>query len=121
MNMSNPAAPRRGEIWLVDFNPTIGSEISKCRPAVVVGIDAVGKLPLRIVVPVTDWKDNYALFVWFTRLDPTAANGLSKTSGADAFQVKSVSLDRFQKRLGRVTPGQLKNIVDAIAICIGVS
>lgn len=48
-----PPKPKRGEIWLVDFDPTTGSEIGKRRPAVVVGIDGVGRLPLRIVVPVT--------------------------------------------------------------------
>ncbi len=74
-----PAKPRRGEIWLVDFDPTVGSEIAKRRPAVVVSDDTIGKLPLRIVVPVTDWKEHYVSIVWFTKLDPTAASCLSKT------------------------------------------
>ena len=112
--------PKRGEVWLIDFDPTIGSDVAKYRPAVVVGVDSIGKLPLRIVVPVTDWQDRYNAFLWFTKIEPASGNGLNKTSGADAFQVKSVSLDRFGKEMGRVTPAQLKNIVDAIALCIGV-
>jgi len=112
--------PKRGEVWLVDFDPKVGAEAAKCRPAVVVGENSIGRLPLRIVVPVTDWKDRYDAFVWFTKLIPTPGNGLSKDSGADAFQVKSVSISRFGRRLGRVTPGQLRDIVDAIALCIGV-
>jgi mRNA interferase MazF len=46
--------PKRGEIWLVDFDPAMSAEIRKVRPAVVVSLDAIGRLPLRIVVPITD-------------------------------------------------------------------
>lgn len=119
MDTGDGGRPRRGEIWLVDFDPAAGSEIAKRRPAVVVNDDAVGRLPLRIVVPITDWKERYGDFVWFTRLEPTPENGLVKVSGADSFQVKSISIRRFQRRVGRVTAWQIQNIVDAIALCIG--
>lgn len=52
--------PSRGEIWRVQFDPQVGEEIGKIRPAVVVSISSVGRLPLRIVVPITDWKVRYA-------------------------------------------------------------
>ena len=48
--------PKRGEVWLVDFDPAIGAEIQKVRPAVIINVDSIGRLPLRMVVPVTDWK-----------------------------------------------------------------
>ena len=51
--MTTPT-PRRGEVWLVDFNPQVGAEIAKARPAVVLNLDHVGRLPLRIVAPLTD-------------------------------------------------------------------
>ncbi|ACB53253.1 putative PemK-like protein [Crocosphaera subtropica ATCC 51142] len=38
--------PKRGEIWLVNFDPTLGSEIRKTRPAIVISSDAAGKLPI---------------------------------------------------------------------------
>jgi len=41
----------RGEIWEVEFRPAVGAEIRKMRPAVVVNVPEVGRLPLRIVVP----------------------------------------------------------------------
>jgi mRNA interferase MazF len=53
----------------------VGAEIQKLRPAVVVSVDAVGRLPLRIVVPVTDWKPVYAAFPWFVRLPPPQLTG----------------------------------------------
>lgn len=46
----------RGEVWLVNLDPTIGREINKIRPAVIVNNNAVGILPLKIIVPITDWK-----------------------------------------------------------------
>lgn len=66
--MAAVPTPRRGETWLVDFDPAVGSEIRKVRPALVVSLDAVGRLPLRLVVPITDWKSHYAGFPWFTLL-----------------------------------------------------
>lgn len=113
------AQPSRGEIWLVRFNPQIGAEIEKMRPAVVVSIDAVGRLPLRIVVPVTAWSNDYVQTPWMIHLKPTGGNGLTKESAADAFQVKSVSLRRFDRRLGRVSAEQLDEITQAVALCIG--
>lgn len=44
----------RGEIWRVNLDPTIGAEIRKSRPVVIVGDDRIGKLPLRVIVPLTD-------------------------------------------------------------------
>jgi PemK-like, MazF-like toxin of type II toxin-antitoxin system len=62
--------PQRGEIWLVNFDPTVGTEIRKTRPAVVVSSDAVGRLPIKLVAPVTDWKEHFASNIWHVRIDP---------------------------------------------------
>ena len=118
--MATVRAPKRGDIWLIDFDPSLGAEIQKIRPAVVISLDTVGRLPLRLVVPVTDWKPQYANYPWFVELPASAANGLAKDSGADAFQTKSVSLSRFVDRLGEVTPAELDEIAEAIALCVGV-
>lgn len=112
--------PRRGDIWLIDFDPSVGAEIQKIRPAVVISMDNIGRLPLRLVVPITDWKAHYSSFPWFVELPATSTNGLSKDSGADAFQTKSISLSRFVDRLGEVTASQLDEVAEAIALCVGV-
>src|SRR5436190_21512399 len=100
-----------GEIWLVKFDPAKGAEIQKLRPALVVSLDSIGRLPLRIVVPITDWKVNYTGYPWFTQLVADRHNGLDKDSGADAFQTKSVSIARFDRRIGAISETQL----DAVA------
>ena len=80
MNQENPA---RGEIWLIDFNPTKGAEIKKQRPAVVISSDALGKLPLKLVAPVTEWKQAFMENIWHVRIKPSKENGLSKDSAVD--------------------------------------
>jgi mRNA interferase MazF len=72
--------PKRGEIWLVNLDPTVGAEIQKTRPAIVISSDYIGKLPLKLVVPITDWKNSFASDLWHIRLDPTDENGLTKPS-----------------------------------------
>jgi len=112
--------PERGDIWLVDLNPTRGAEISKCRTAVVVSCDGLARLPLHIIVPVTAWQPGFAAFPWFEKLSPTQKNGLSKESGADAFQIRSVSRDRFVKKVGTIPRTQLQDICLRVALCIGL-
>lgn len=112
-------SPNRGEVWMVQFDPQVAEEIGKLRPAAVMSVSGVGRLPLRIVVPLTDWKPHYSHYPWFVPVVPPPANGLSKDSGADAFQVKSVALRRFQTRLGALTPSQADEIAAAIALCVG--
>jgi mRNA interferase MazF len=105
---------QRGEIWLINLSPTLGAEMQKTRPAVIVNDDEVGILPLKVIVPITDWKDRYAQAPWMVRLEPSLENGLSKTSTADAFQVRSVSEQRFVNRLGRLPPDSMDAIGAAL-------
>jgi mRNA interferase MazF len=111
--------PRRGEVWLIRFDPTKGAEVGKTRPAVVMNIPAVGRLPLRMVVPITGWKDNWATTPWLIHILPGKRNGLTKASAADAFQAKSLSIERFQKRLGVLKADEVEQIAAAICLCVG--
>jgi len=113
-----PADPRRGEIWRVDLDPTRGDEMRKTRPAVVVSDNSLGRLRLRIIAPITDWKDAYAHYPWMIRLDPDQRNGLSKPSAADAFQVRSLSVDRLREPLGELSDEHVDAIAEAIALCV---
>jgi mRNA interferase MazF len=109
----------RGDVWDVEFKPAVGAEIQKIRPAVVMNVPEVGRLPLSIVVPVTEWKPAFAQFSWFVPLPPATENGLAKESGADAFQVKSVSEHRLVRKLGQITAVQVEQVAAAIALCVG--
>jgi mRNA interferase MazF len=93
---------KQNDVWLINLDPTVGEEIKKTRPAVIVNDDSLGKLPLKIIVPLTDWKSRYELAPWMIKIDPNNRNGLTKISSADCFQIRSVSKDRFVKRIGEL-------------------
>jgi mRNA interferase MazF len=109
----------RGEIWQVTFDPSIGEEIRKVRPAVIISADSMGLLALRVVVPLTGWQAEFALAPWMVRIDPSPQNGLTKSSAADAFQLKSLSTRRLIRRMGTITVGELDAIVRAAGRVIG--
>jgi mRNA interferase MazF len=101
----------RGEIWLINLDPTIGAEIKKSRPAVIVNVDEVGVLPLRIIVPITSWKSHYSKAPWLVKIEPTKQNGLEKISAGDAFQIRSLSSERFTYGIGGVDSATLLAIL----------
>ncbi len=105
----------QGEIWLVRFYPQIGSEISKLRPAVVISHNTIGRLPLKTIVPITDWKSNYAHYPWMINIKAGHSNGLSKTSAIDCFQVKNFSNERLVEKIGVIDNTLLKHIHQTVA------
>ncbi len=111
-------SPKRGEIWLVNLDPTVGSEIKKTRPAVIVSSDALGRLPLRLIAPITEWKDHFKASIWHVRIEPDAKNGLSKTSSIDALQLRGVDTARFTRKLGSLPSTLMEELVAAIAAVV---
>lgn len=105
---------KRGEIWLVNLDPTVGSEIQKTRQAVIVSSDLIGILPLKVIVPLTEWKERYANAPWMVRIDADDQNCLSKTSAADGLQIRSVSYQRLVKKVGVLQNTQMAQIVQAV-------
>lgn len=92
----------QNEIWMVEFYPKVGSEIAKLRPAVVVSSNEIGRLPLKTIVPITEWSAQYAHYPWMVKLEANAINGLSKISAVDCFQIKNFSHERFSEKLGTI-------------------
>ncbi|NJK54659.1 MAG: type II toxin-antitoxin system PemK/MazF family toxin [Pleurocapsa sp. SU_5_0] len=110
--------PKRGEVWLVNLDPTIGAEIQKTRPVVVISSDFIGKLPLKLVVPITDWKESFELNIWHIKLEPSTQNGLSKISATDVLQTRSVDKRRFIKQLGKISTSELSDLTCALAAIV---
>ena len=110
---------RRGEVWLVNFDPQIGEEIKKTRPAVVVSRNEVGRPRLFIVVPFTTSGASFQDSFWMVPVQKTPNNGLANNSWADSSQVKSLSSVRFISKLGMLEIQEVQNVVDMIALGIG--
>jgi mRNA interferase MazF len=117
-SLSIDIVPLRSEIWLVNLNPTIGLEIRKTRPVVVISVDSIGKLPLKLIAPVTDWKPHFELNPWQVRAEPDDNNGLTKTSAMDVLQLRGVDLQRFVRKLGVLPPEIMREINLAIALVV---
>lgn len=108
----------RGEIWLVNLDPTVGAEIRKTRPVVVVSSDAIGILPIKLVAPVTEWRDYLRENVWHVKIEPDDKNGLKKLSAVDTLQLRGLDSQRFVQKLGKVKQEIMKSIITAIAAVI---
>ncbi len=107
---------KQKEIWLVNLDPTIGAEIKKTRPCVIINSNLIGKLPLKIVAPVTDFKAKYESVPWMVKLIPNSENNLTKISAIDLFQVRSISEIRLIKKIGSINDKQLKMCKEALSL-----
>jgi mRNA interferase MazF len=110
---------RQREIWVVNLDPTIGAEIKKTRPCVIVNDDTVGVLPLKIIAPITDYKDKFKDVPWMVTLPPGHENGLDKKSVIDLFQVRSVAEERLVKRVGTIGADQMLTVKAALRVVFG--
>lgn len=101
----------RGEIWRL----SLAAEPRQRKPAgrlvVLLTNDALGILPLRVVVPLTPWKEEYREAPWMVYLPPVLRSGLEEAHAADALQVRSISSARLLERVGELPD----NLVDGIA------
>ena len=118
MSKKNLPSPRRGEVWDVNFDPTIGAEIRKIRPAAVVSSDSVGCLPIKLVAPITGWQHHFSGNIWHVLIKPNATNGLTKESAVDALQIRAVAEERFIEKRGRLNPTLMEEITAAIVSVI---
>ena len=111
--------PRRGDIYLVEFDPTRGHEIRKTRPALIIQNDIGNQYsPITIVAAITSKFD--------TPPRPTdviieqAQSGLMQKSAALLNQIRSVDRERLVRRLGRLDPAAMQRVDHALTISLGL-
>ena len=111
---------KRGEVWYVNLDPTLGAEIKKTRPAVIVSRDEIGRLPLRVIVPLTAWQDKFSQADWHVKIEASRSSGLEKTSSADALQVRSISTARLVNKIGELDRAQMQRIAQALRVVLNL-
>lgn len=111
--------PRRGEIYLVNFDPTIGAEIRKTRPALVLQNNIANRYsPITIVAAISS-KFGDTLYPTEVLISPPEG-GLNADSVALLNQIRSIDQQRLTKRLGAVRPATLEKVDRAIQISLGL-
>jgi mRNA interferase MazF len=108
---------RRGDIYVVDFEPVRSSEAAKNRPAVLVSNDAANATAARLgrgVLTVVPLTSNTERVYPFQVLLPAAGTGLQHESKAQAEQVRAVSVERIGAYCGTLLAAQLRALDDAL-------
>src|SRR5215467_14986213 len=106
-------SPRRGEVYLVTFDPTVGSEIQRTRPALIIQNDIANRhSPITIVAAITSQFEEplYPTEV----LLPTGEGGMRVESVVLLNQIRSVDKRRLVKPLGSVRPHTLRKVDRAL-------
>jgi mRNA interferase MazF len=111
---------KSGEIHLVDLDPTVGDEIRKTRPVVVLNAGDAKNLRLAIVVPVTRWRPQWDENPFFLTAEAGPRHGLGKKLAVDCFQIRALSHQRFVKRLGELSEEEMDRLKTALSLILDV-
>jgi mRNA interferase MazF len=107
-------APKRGDVYWVNLDPVVGTEIRKTRPAVIVSNDSCNRYGARVVVlPITVNTDS---------LYPGEAMVEIKGKPGRALgdQARSIDRSRLKARIGRLTADEMSRVDEALAVTLGL-
>lgn len=116
--MNRSRYPRRAELWLVNFDPTVGSEIKKTLPALILQNDIANKhSPVTIVAALSSQMDDelYPTEVYV----PAGEGGLPKPSVVLLNQIRTIDTQRLVKRIGCLKTETMHRVEQALKISLG--
>ena len=114
------APPRRGEVYLVSFDPTVGAEIKKTRPALVIQNDIANRWsPVTIVAAISS-RPERPVYPPDVPVNPPEGS-LNVPSVVLLNQIRSIDRRRLVKRLGRLRPDTMKLVNRALQISLGLA
>ncbi len=110
------ADPLRGEVWVVDLNPTRGHEQAGRRPGLVVSVDPFNRGPagLIVILPMTSKAKGIPFHV---EID-LSEGGLTQRSFIKCEDIRSVARERLFKRMGRVSDEVMRAVEDRLRILL---
>lgn len=115
--MTKDVFPRRGEVWLVNFNPAQGSEQKGIRPALIIQNDVGNEVsPVTIVAAISSVVKAYPINV---EIKP-AESGLEKDSVVKLNQIRTVDKKRLIRRLGEVSSSRMKAVNSSLMLSLGL-
>lgn len=106
---------RRGEIWLVDLEPTRRGELGKTRPCLIVSDDGYNAMaPALLIMPIT----SYAATARSPAIAATRQTGLSEASSVLPLHVRAVSRTRFVERIGRAPTAVVEQAAEILVLIV---
>ncbi len=111
--------PTRGDVFMVDLDPTVGHEQGGHRPALVVSDDSLNRSPAGIVtiLPITGTSRGIPAHVKVSAPE----GGLSKASVVMVDQIRTISRRRIVRRLGAVSPSTMGQVDDRLKLVLGLT
>lgn len=112
--------PRRGEIWRVNLEPTVGAEIQKDnRPVLVLSRPGDGERGVKLCAPLTGFNPERDGLRYWRVLLGEGVSGLYKLSCADVSQVRALDVARFVRKDGKAHPTEVEVTAAALAALVG--
>lgn len=109
---------KRGEIYLADLNPTIGSEISKIRPVLIISNDINNQFSATVtILPITSFHNKlYPFEVFISKND----SNLSNDSKIKSNQIRTIDKTRLSKFIGTIKENKIKEVEKSILTHLGI-
>jgi len=117
--MAGLIAPKRGEIYLVNFDPAVGSEIKKIRPALVIQNDVANFYSPVVIVAAISSKLKSKIYPAEVLVESPLGN-LKAASLVKLDQIKTIDKQRLIKKIGRLNAGKMALVNRALAISLGL-
>lgn len=111
--------PRRGEVYLVQFDPAIGAEIKKTRPALILQNDLANRHSVVTIVAAITSKFDFPLYPSEV-LVKSPEGGLNVDSVVAMNQIRTIDRQRLLKRLGYLTPETMIRVDRAVLSSFGI-
>lgn len=113
------SVPQRGEVYLVIFDPTVGAEIRKTRPALILQNDIANRFsPITIVAAITSQVEEH-LYPTEVLVRPPEG-GLGRDGAVLLNQIRSIDRRRLLRRLGKLKPETMRHVDRALLLSLGV-
>lgn len=114
------AQPRRGEVYVMSFDPTRGAEIRKSRPALIIQNDVANQFSRITIVAALSSRFSGRTYPTEVRL-PAGEAGLELDSVVLCNQIRSVDKQRLGRRLGQLSPSTLRAVDRALAASLSIT
>jgi mRNA interferase MazF len=108
--MATSSNYRLGSIWLVNFDPSIGTEIRKTRPAMIISATIFNQRRKVTVLPITSSTPDIRMLPIVVSIDPNQTNGLNTDSFIVCIDPMTFDKQRLVKQLGILNPDKIRQV-----------